>query len=136
MIDDNEIIGGAVRRALFGYEVSFTTSEADALERLRSGEAFEVLICDVHMPELEGPELVARVAGFAPELAGRAIFLTADHGMPRELDGRPVVNKPFDTHQLRSVVAQYATPAKPAGPVRTRSSQIPTMPAPKTPGKD
>ena len=135
VIDDNEIIGGAVRRALFGYEVFFTTSEREALERVGGGEEFDVLICDVHMPELEGPELLSRLADVAPDLAQRSIFLTADHDMPRELAGRPVVSKPFETHLLRSVIAQYAVPAK-LGTARARSSQHPTMPAPKAEGED
>jgi len=62
---------------LAGCETVITTSPREAWAVLQS-VAFDVIVSDVMMPEMSGPELYARCFAHAPELARRFIFASAD----------------------------------------------------------
>ncbi|HEX7978078.1 MAG TPA: HD domain-containing phosphohydrolase [Gemmatimonadaceae bacterium] len=57
-----------------GYDVHECKTEATALARLEH-ERFAVLLCDVHMPEMTGPDVVSRALALDPHLA--VLVLTA-----------------------------------------------------------
>ncbi len=110
-IDNEESVGRAVRRALFGYHVTTVTSGADALARIGSGESFDAVICDVVMPDMDGHEFALRLSTVAPRLAEKTLFLTGDPGAVHQLAGRPVLMKPIETHLLRSHLEQVVKPS-------------------------
>src|SRR4029079_5535201 len=62
IVDDDLLFSGALRR-LFSNEcdVTVVNSGRDALDRLRAGERFDVLLCDLMMPEISGVELHAEL---------------------------------------------------------------------------
>ncbi len=63
MVDDEPMILGALRRSLGGdYNVTCVGDGRRALERLRAGERFDVILCDLMMPELTGMDLHAELA--------------------------------------------------------------------------
>jgi len=109
-IDDEPLVGVAVRRALAAeHDVVTETSARAALDRLDAGERFDVILCDLMMPEKSGMELHAELARAAPDLAGRIVFLTGGaftSSASAFLDAtpNPLVEKPFETQQLRAVV--------------------------------
>ena len=58
------------------------------------------MICDLRMPEVDGPRLFRWIQANHPALAGRVIFVTGDALGPvagRFLadSGRPILEKPF-----------------------------------------
>ena len=72
-----------------------------ALERLAAHE-YDLILCDIRMPELDGPGLYEELERRAPHLLGRFIFIAADAEgqrarLRRFLDrtGVPVIAKPF-----------------------------------------
>jgi two-component system NtrC family sensor kinase len=79
VVDDEESNAALVRRVLAGagYDVESTTLSRRALVMIERSE-YEVVICDVRMPELSGQELYGRVCQIRPEMARRFIFITGD----------------------------------------------------------
>jgi signal transduction histidine kinase len=110
VIDDDALVGSAIRRALAPHhDVVAVTKGGDALARLASGERFDLLICDLLMPDLTGAEVYDRVLQTAPGLARRMIFLSGGAFTPRTRDflarvPNPRLEKPFEAKNLLAVV--------------------------------
>ncbi len=113
VVDDEPLVGRAVRRVLCEQgEVSCVTTARDALALLRDPtQAVDVVLCDLMMPEMTGPEFRAALLGVRPELARRLIFITGGAFTPdmeRFLaeSSCPHILKPFDVPALRGLVAE------------------------------
>jgi CheY-like chemotaxis protein len=110
LIDDEPMILSALERVLAAeHDIVALPSAKEALERLRSGERFELILCDVMMPEMTGMELHATLAQEAPALAERMVFLTGGAFTPAareflETSRRPWLDKPFEPGPLRARV--------------------------------
>ncbi|MBI1947542.1 MAG: response regulator [Deltaproteobacteria bacterium] len=110
VIDDEPMIGQAVRRILAKeHEVVVTTDARVALDRVRAREAFDVILCDLMMPQMTGMELHGELRKLDPALADRIVFLTGGAFTPAArafLDEVPNqrVEKPFDAQHLRALV--------------------------------
>ncbi len=109
-IDDDPMVIKALKRALGpDHEAVLLTSGAEALQLIEEGARFDVILCDLMMPDLTGMDVHARLASTAPEQAVRMIFLSggAFSGRAREfLDrvGNLRIEKPFDSGSLRAIV--------------------------------
>ena len=110
VIDDDPLIGSALRRMLAGdHEVTTRTSARDALGYLRSGAACDMIICDLMMPEMTGVDLHAELARAEVELADKMVFMTGGAFTPATrafLDAvrNPRVDKPIDWPALKALV--------------------------------
>ena len=104
-----------------GYTVLATSGSEDALRLAeRHGDDIRLLLTDVIMPGMSGPELAERVIGFAP--ATRVLFMSGytddlieDHGLSR--GGRAFLLKPFTAGVLAQKVREVleTAPADDAG---------------------
>jgi len=107
VIDDDAAVGAAIRRALGRRHDVLTTTEAqEALDRITRGEVFDLILCDLMMPQLSGMELHAQLLAAAPDQAERMVFITggAFTVAAREFLDRvsnPRFDKPFDASRLR-----------------------------------
>jgi CheY-like chemotaxis protein len=112
VIDDDPAVGNALELVLAEhYDVEVLTSAQRALDRLRDGESYAAILCDLMMPELSGMEFHRELTGSHPELAAQVIFLTGGAFTPGAdafLDGisNPRLGKPFNTRELRALIAQ------------------------------
>jgi len=110
VIDDEPLINGILRRILArDHEVATATSVREALDRVAAGERFDLMICDLMMPEMTGMDLHAELLRREPALAERLVFMTGGAFTPaaREfLDRVPNarVEKPFDVQDLRALI--------------------------------
>ena len=116
VVDDELLVGRSIRRALRGHEVQIFTSGEEAIERLCSDEPFDVVFCDLMMPEVSGMELFARVSERCPEIASLFVFMTGGAFTPQARDflkQTPLVclEKPFALRQIRDLVRERAEPA-------------------------
>ena len=116
VIDDEPLVGRSIRRALRGHEVQVFTSGEEAIERLCSDEPFDVVFCDLMMPEVSGMEVFARVSERCPDIASRFVFMTGGAFTPQArefLKQTPLVclEKPFELRQIRDLVRERAEPA-------------------------
>jgi len=112
VVDDEPLVGRAVKRVLAAQsEVHCTTSALEALELLRDpGNQFDLILCDLMMPEMTGPEFRAELLAMRADLADRLIFITGGAFTPEmeqflSQSACPHILKPFDVPTLRSIVA-------------------------------
>jgi CheY-like chemotaxis protein len=77
LVDDEAVVAGALQRLLsHEHDVTLVTSGRDALDQLRAGARFDVILCDLVMPGVSGIELHSELRRIAPDQADRMIFLT------------------------------------------------------------
>jgi DNA-binding NtrC family response regulator len=111
IVDDEELLLRALSRALGrDYEVVILASANQALQRAMSGEAWDLLLCDVSMPEMSGLELAARMTRTCPSLSRRVVLMTGGTSSfmvhaAIQRSGLPVITKPFERTQLISLLA-------------------------------
>ncbi len=108
IVDDEPLLLASLSRTLAPeHKVEAFTDARLALERLRAGERYELILCDLMMPEMTGMELHATLARELPEQAGRMVFLTggAFTEAARAFLGStelPWMEKPFEPEALRT----------------------------------
>jgi PAS domain S-box-containing protein len=109
VVDDEPLVGGALRRVLEReHEAVAVTTGREALERL-ARERFDLVLCDLMMPEMTGMDFYAEVGRRFPDLAPRVVFLTGGAFTPRArefLDRVPNerLEKPVDVQNLLALV--------------------------------
>jgi CheY-like chemotaxis protein len=114
VVDDEPLIGRSLRRSLSDHdEVVAVTTAAAALARLRRGERYDVVLCDLMMPEMDGIEFHRRLSASHPIEASRVVFITGGAVTARvESFFRSVQNvllpKPIDFDTLRALIDQRA----------------------------
>ncbi|HWB81588.1 MAG TPA: ATP-binding protein, partial [Nannocystaceae bacterium] len=110
VIDDEEIVLAAVRRTLASEHDVVTTSESPAaLARIESGERFDVILCDLMMPIMNGIDLFAAIQRLAPEQSQQVVFFTGGAFTDEtraflERVENTALEKPFEPQQLRALV--------------------------------
>jgi two-component system, NtrC family, sensor kinase len=110
LIDDNLMIHRLILRLLEGDDVVVRDSAQEALAGLRAGQQFDVILCDLNMPEMNGLEFHRELTSMDPESAARALFLTggplddASTLFAQQQAGR-ILRKPLDVKRLREAIA-------------------------------
>ena len=113
VIDDDPRIGHAIELTLQGeHEVTCVTSAQDALGMLRSAQQFDVILCDLTMPIVDGVDFYAEALRIAPDAARTILFITGGPFTARtrafvaEFRSR-CLTKPIDANELRRVVRAH-----------------------------
>ena len=118
VIDDEMAIRAALKRFFTrrGWEYDEAADGRSALDKLlaspvEEGTGYQVVICDLRMPQCSGLELHRELTAARPELTRRLIFSTGDIVSPEVaafLAGidRPVLEKPFELSALADAVAR------------------------------
>jgi CheY-like chemotaxis protein len=110
VIDDEPFLGDAVRRVLGGeHQVVAVTDAAEALSRLQGGERYDVVLCDLMMPGMDGIELHRRLSAQLPEEAARLVFITGFAVTARveaffRRASNLLLEKPLDLDALRALI--------------------------------
>jgi PAS domain S-box-containing protein len=101
LVEDDEAVLTLLGRVLsrLGYRVIEAASGDEALERVAADtEGLDLLVTDVRMPGIQGPELARRLRSVRPDLP--VLFISAfseELGVsPDALPGLHVLDKPFD----------------------------------------
>jgi signal transduction histidine kinase len=79
VVEDEAALGAAVAESLQddGFVVERANDGVEALERVRSGH-FDVIICDLKMPRLDGTQFYRELEAARPDVARRVMFVTGD----------------------------------------------------------
>ena len=118
VIDDEAGIRDTVTRLLRGdHDVIAAGSGAEAQAILRADGAFDVIYCDLMMPQMSGMELHAWLATHDDELARRVVFITGGaftSGASDYLDrvGGRRVDKPFESADFRALTHDLVAVAR------------------------
>jgi signal transduction histidine kinase/CheY-like chemotaxis protein len=111
VIDDEPSMGRAIERVLGGeHDVEVLTSAGEAARRLEAGERWDLILCDLVMPDVTGMELAARLAARAPDVLVRVVFMTGGAYTDGSRDflasgGHRWVEKPVSPEVLRALAA-------------------------------
>lgn len=115
LIIDDEIRYAESMRLLLGadHEVTVATDAEQALQLLRDGEKFDLILCDLMMPGKTGMDLYEELGECMPELRERIVFLTggATNERASELLERPDVrhlHKPVSLPALEALITEMA----------------------------
>ena len=98
---------------LAGYEVDTASNGREALEKIERA-AYDLIISDVRMPELDGPGLCRVLARRGEDSLARLLFLTTPHSFEDHRgflaqSGVPVLTKPIGVDELRAVVDEMTS---------------------------
>ncbi len=114
LVDDEANLRTSLAQILGAeHEVREVGSGAEVLELLHAGERYDVLLCDLMMPEMSGIDLFDAIERLDAAQARRVIFLTGGAFTPRAQEFMARVpntrlEKPFDIdelmHMIRKVV--------------------------------
>jgi len=79
LVEDEPALASAVAEALSdaGFRVDCAGDGEEALSRMRE-RSYDLVICDLKMPRLDGPAFYRALAESAPGLARRVLFVTGD----------------------------------------------------------
>jgi CheY-like chemotaxis protein len=109
VVDDEAAVGRTIQRLLGDrHEVVTATNGPEAIDLLR-GSDFDVILCDMSMPEMTGMDVYHRAKEIRTELGDRFVFMTGGSFHPHtreflETTSNPRIDKPFDLNALRSLV--------------------------------
>jgi CheY-like chemotaxis protein len=128
-VDDEALLLKAYRRMLSdSHELETALGGHEALRAFERGPAYDVVLCDLQMPEMSGMELHAMVRERYPGLAERFVFVTggAFSGDARrflEESVSAVIQKPFRVDDLLALIERVAVSGdrRPAPPSRPTS---------------
>ena len=117
VVEDEQALGTAVAEALgdAGFQVDRAADGEEALDRVRA-RPYDLIICDLKMPRLDGTAFYRTLAVTYPALARRIVFVTGDTLTPESTRfltraGAPTVTKPLtpeDIHRVTQHVLRTA----------------------------
>lgn len=112
VIDDERAVRDLISDALAieGHDVMTAENGKEGLD-LIGQYRFDLVFCDLRMPEMDGQALYEEVQRDHPQVLKRIVFVTAqanssDYGPFLRETGIPVIEKPFTLGQLRQAVAK------------------------------
>jgi DNA-binding response OmpR family regulator len=114
IVDDEPGIGTVLRIqfSLSGYEVSTTTSGAEAIELIRAQEP-DIVLLDAMMPEISGADVLVKVRTFSHV---PVIVFTGHADLGKyalKLGANDYITKPFDHELLLEKVAAVLNAGNP-----------------------
>ncbi|HTM46007.1 MAG TPA: response regulator [Polyangiaceae bacterium] len=113
VVDDEPMIAKSIGRVLHGVTVQSAESGKQALEILALEAPFDLLLCDLMMPDMNGMEFYMALNKRWPEVTARVVFMSGGSYV-RELDDflgnvpNRHLKKPFSSDELRLLVAEMS----------------------------
>ncbi|MCC6746801.1 MAG: PAS domain S-box protein [Deltaproteobacteria bacterium] len=118
VVDDEPAIRASLVRLLGReHEVVTAASGSEGQAVLEQDDSFDLILCDLMMPELTGVDLHQWLAKRSPALAAKMVFVTGGAFTPRASEhlagaGNLRIDKPFDSANLKTLVAKLILAAK------------------------
>jgi signal transduction histidine kinase/ActR/RegA family two-component response regulator len=112
IVDDDLLVARTLARQLSGHTVEVAGNGREALALLESrGHAFDLVLCDLMMPDLTGMDVFEEAERRWPHLAHRFVFISGGGVNERsrqfiERHAARLVTKPIDSRQLSKLLAE------------------------------
>jgi CheY-like chemotaxis protein len=113
VIDDEQLLCKVIERVLGAdHCVTTVTRAKDALFKLGGGERFDLILCDLMMPEMTGMDLYDELQQSTPDQADKFIFMSGGAFTDKSRaflahSSNAVIEKPFKSAGLREVVHRF-----------------------------
>ena len=120
VVDDERLVTRTLARLLEHEHYTVATADGrQALARIAAGERFDVILCDVMMPEVSGIDIYQTLSHAAPDQARRMIFMTGGAFVARTAEllaqlPNPRLDKPFGVPQVCAAVGRVLEREGPA----------------------
>jgi CheY-like chemotaxis protein len=126
VVEDEELVALTIKRMLDRHHEALVVSRgSEALALLGAGQEFDVIVCDLMMPNMTGMQLFAEIERRHGEVLDRMLFMTggafstdADEFLQRL--PRPPLIKPFQPKELLEAIERVGHSAR-AGGIPSRS---------------
>ncbi|HML96530.1 MAG TPA: GAF domain-containing protein [Thermodesulfobacteriota bacterium] len=112
IVEDEELVTALVTGILEsdGYSVEVAVNGEEALSKV-SGVAYDFIVCDIKMPQMNGKEFYRRLKAMGTGLERRILFITGDPSTETldfiEETGNRFLSKPFKIEEFREVVKEF-----------------------------
>lgn len=116
VVDDEVELARLIAEVLVksGHQIDIAANGEDAKKLITVAEgAYDAAICDLRMPDMDGPALFRWLEANHPTLADRVIFVTGDALGPAAARflakaGRPFLEKPFTSAEVVRLIGSFA----------------------------
>jgi two-component system cell cycle sensor histidine kinase/response regulator CckA len=110
VIDDEPALGRLLARELSSHRVTVTDSGREAID-ICAGSSFDVIFCDLMMPEISGMDFHDALKSRRPGDEARIVFMTGGAFTSRakrflEVVENPCLEKPFRSQQIHEALQQ------------------------------
>ena len=110
VIDDEEGVLGFMQDALAEHDVTVVGDGLRALELIGASD-FDVIFCDLIMPDVSGMEVFECIINERPELVNRVVFMTGGAFTPKAREflaksERPLLEKPFAISEVLEFISE------------------------------
>jgi CheY-like chemotaxis protein len=116
VVDDEEAVLRTLKRVLRNHELVCLESAREALELLKRGARFDLILCDVTMPTMTGMAFYEALLAHDPDIARRIVFLSGG-AMTADVEDflrsvpNPCIEKPFEVVRMLETVQQLLASA-------------------------
>jgi CheY-like chemotaxis protein len=118
VVDDEPIVAGVIADVLGleGYEVETAKNGREALERIAT-RSYDLILCDLQMPELDGAGLYHELERRQPSLLQRLAFVSGSTDVPEyasfcKRTAVTLLGKPFALEDLLRLVQRLLGDAR------------------------
>ncbi len=118
LIDDDSMVRRGFYRLLMRFhDVVEASGGEEALNLLDQDSRFDVVICDMIMPEMDGPAIYEAVRSKLPHIAERMVFITGGAFTERARDfalniGAIILDKPVPVELLLDTVDRFVSSSR------------------------
>lgn len=113
VVDDEVLTLRALQRILRAHDVTTAASGQQAIALHASQGPFDVILCDVMMPDVNGVDVYKTIAAQSPGQEERIVFVSGGVYGDEVIEfidkvDNPLIAKPFDQRELLAKVAELA----------------------------
>ena len=109
VVDDEPVVARAMRRMLPDHDVSIVLDARHALNSFEQSGLYDVVVCDLMMPDISGVDLYVQACDRWPDLRNRFLFMTGGAVTPKaqellEHSDTRCLHKPVQSEELQAMV--------------------------------